>query len=56
MVKATVKYQSTSGTLTNTPLWVPQTVMLIGATVFLLQLLGTTFKTFQAIHTGEDVV
>jgi len=56
MVRSAVRYDSTSGTLTNTPLWIPQTVMLIGAAFFLLQLFGTTIKTFQAIQTGEEVV
>ena len=56
MVQATVRYQSTSGTLTNTPLWIPQTMMLVGAGVFLLQLIGTTLKTYLAIDSGEEVV
>ncbi|MFC1505069.1 TRAP transporter small permease subunit [Thermodesulfobacteriota bacterium] len=56
MVNATWRYNSTSGTLTNTPLWIPQTLMLIGAAGFLLQLLATTVKTFRAIGTGEEVV
>jgi TRAP-type C4-dicarboxylate transport system permease small subunit len=56
MVLAAARYNSTSGTLTNTPLWIPQTVMLIGAACFFLQLLATTLKTYQAIETGEEVV
>ena len=56
MVRAAIRYNSTSGTLTNTPLWIPQTVMLIGAACFLLQLLATTLRTYQAIETGEEVV
>ena len=56
MVQATVRYQSTSGTLTNTPLWIPQTMMLTGAAGFLLQLFGTTLRTFQAIGSEEEVV
>lgn len=56
MVRSTLKYQSTSGTLTNTPLWIPQAVMLIGAGVFLFQLLGITLKTYRAIRTGEEAV
>jgi len=56
MVSATIHYNSTSGTLTNTPLWIPQTLMLIGAACFFLQFVGTTVKTYQAIGTGEDVV
>jgi TRAP-type C4-dicarboxylate transport system permease small subunit len=56
MVRSAMRYNSTSGTLTNTPLWIPQTVMLIGAAFFLLQLIGMTIKTYQAIQTGEEVV
>jgi TRAP-type C4-dicarboxylate transport system permease small subunit len=56
MVQATVRYHSTSGTLTNTPLWIPQTMMLIGAAGFLLQLFGTTLRTFQAIGSEEEFV
>jgi len=56
MVLAAVRYNSTSGTLTNTPLWIPQTLMLIGAACFLLQLVATTIKTYWAIETGEEVV
>jgi TRAP-type C4-dicarboxylate transport system permease small subunit len=56
MVLSAHRYGSTSGTLTNTPLWIPQAVMLVGAAGFLLQLAGTTAKTFQAINTGKEVV
>jgi TRAP-type C4-dicarboxylate transport system permease small subunit len=56
MVSAAYRYDSTSGTLTNTPLWIPQTVMLIGAAGFLVQLAGTTLKTYQAIASGEEVI
>ena len=56
MVRATIRYDSTSGTLTNTPLWIPQTVMLIGAACFLLQLIATTIKTYEAIGSGEEVI
>lgn len=56
MVQATIRYDSTSGTLTNTPLWIPQTVMLIGAACFLLQLVATTIKTYEAIGSGEEVI
>jgi TRAP-type C4-dicarboxylate transport system permease small subunit len=56
MVKATFRYNSTSGTLTNTPLWIPQTIMLIGAACFFIQVAATTLKTYQAIRTGEEVV
>jgi TRAP-type C4-dicarboxylate transport system permease small subunit len=56
MVGATIRYNSTSGTLTQTPLWIPQTLMLIGAACFLVQLAGTTVKTYAAIATDEEVV
>jgi TRAP-type C4-dicarboxylate transport system permease small subunit len=56
MVQSAIRYNSTSGTLTNTPLWIPQVVMLIGAACFLLQLFATTLKTYEAIGTGEEVV
>lgn len=56
MVASAHHYGSTSGTLTNTPLWIPQAVMLAGATGFLLQLAGITLKTFRAIGTGEEAV
>lgn len=55
MVRSAYRYDSTSGTLTNTPLWIPQTIMLIGAACFFLQLVGSTARTFQAIGRGEDV-
>ncbi len=56
MVSATLRYNSTSGTLTNTPLWIPQAIMLIGAACFFIQLLATVFKTWQAITTKEEVL
>ena len=56
MVRSTIHYGSTSGTLSNTPLWIPQTLMLAGATGFLLQLAATTIKAFRAIGTEEEVV
>jgi len=56
MVRSTYRYQSTSGTLTNTPLWIPQTIMLIGAACFFIQLVGTVFKSWQAIKTKEEVL
>jgi TRAP-type C4-dicarboxylate transport system permease small subunit len=56
MVASTVRYQTTSGTLTNTPLWIPQTLMLIGAACFMIQFVGTTVKTYQAIGSAEEVI
>ncbi len=56
MVKSAIRYESTSGTLTNTPLWIPQAVMLVGAGCFFIQLAATTIKTWHAISTKEEVV
>jgi TRAP-type C4-dicarboxylate transport system permease small subunit len=56
MVRSAIRYHSTSGTLTSTPLWIPQTIMLFGAACFLLQLIGMTIKTYHAIQTGEEVL
>jgi TRAP-type C4-dicarboxylate transport system permease small subunit len=56
MVQATFRYDSTSGTLTNTPLWIPQAIMLFGAACFFLQLVAITFKTYAAIGSGEEVI
>ncbi len=56
MVASAYRYGSTSGTLTHTPLWIPMGLMLVGAAAFLIQFLGTTLKTFQAISTGEEVI
>jgi len=56
MVNSAYRYNSTSGTLTNTPLWIPQTIMLVGAAGFVLQLAATSLRTYQAIETGEEVV
>ena len=44
------------GTLTQTPLWIPQSLMLAGAACFLLQLLGITIQSYFAIQTGEEVL
>jgi len=56
MVESTVRYHSTSGTLTHTPLWIPQSLMLVGAACFLLQLLGITIQSCYAIESGEEVL
>ena len=56
MVQSAYRYDSTSGTLTNTPLWIPQVMMLAGAAGFFIQLAATTIKTWQAIRTREEVV
>lgn len=56
MVASTIRYHSTSGTLTHTPLWIPQSLMLAGAACFLLQLLAITIRSYFAIETGEEVL
>lgn len=56
MVRSSIRYGSTSGTLTNTPLWIPQMFMLVGAACFLLQLVATGMATWQAISTDEEVL
>jgi len=56
MVNSSFSYGSTSGTLTNTLLWIPQTVMLVGAACFFIQLLGMCIKTCYAITSEEEVV
>ena len=56
MVQSAIRYESTSGTLTNTPLWIPQTIMLVGAGCFFIQLFATSLKTLAAINTKEEVV
>lgn len=54
MTSAAYRYGSTSGTLTETPLWVPQAIMTLGAVIFLLQLAAMTVRAFWAIRSGED--
>ncbi len=56
MLQGAMRYGSTSGTLTNTPLWIPQLLMLIGAACFMLQLMATTVKVYQNIGSEEEVV
>ncbi len=56
MVRSSYRYHSTSGTLTNTLLWIPQAIMLVGAACFLLQLVATTIATFAAIRSQEKVL
>lgn len=56
MVRSSFRYHSTSGTLTNTPLWIPQLLMLIGAACFLLQLAATSVETFQAISSDKEAL
>ena len=55
MTLAAFRYGSTSGTLTHTPLWIPQGIMLLGATGFSFQLVAAAVKTFRSIQSGDDV-
>lgn len=56
LVQSSFRYNSTSGTLTHTPLWIPQAIMVVGASCFLLQLAGICIKTWYAIGSGEEVI
>ncbi|MDM8523068.1 TRAP transporter small permease [Desulfococcaceae bacterium HSG8] len=53
MMAATLRYNSTSGTLTATPLWIPQAVMLLGAVSFLLQLVAETLQAGREVVTSQ---
>jgi TRAP-type C4-dicarboxylate transport system permease small subunit len=44
MIFATYRYQTTSGTLTNTLLWIPQAIMYLGAVGFFLQLIASSIR------------
>jgi TRAP-type C4-dicarboxylate transport system permease small subunit len=44
MAASAWRYGSTSGTLTATPLWIPQGVVVLGAAVFTLQMAVETLK------------
>jgi TRAP-type C4-dicarboxylate transport system permease small subunit len=46
MTAATFRYQTTSGTLTGTLLWIPQAIMLIGVFAFFLQLVAVTLRAY----------
>ncbi len=46
MIAATYRYQTTSGTLTDTPLWIPQAVMFAGAVAFFSQLVAITIRAY----------
>lgn len=46
MIAGTMRYGSTSGTLTETPLWIPQTIMFVGAVALFFQLVALTIRTY----------
>lgn len=52
MIAATYRYQTTSGTLTDTPIWIPQAIMYAGAVAFFLQLLVITIRIYLKKETG----
>jgi len=47
MIASTYRYDTTSGTLTDTPIWIPQTVMFVGAVAFFLQLIALTIRAYK---------
>ncbi|NQU65306.1 MAG: TRAP transporter small permease [SAR324 cluster bacterium] len=47
MIAATYRYNTTSGTLTDTPIWIPQVIMFVGAVAFFLQLIALTIRAYQ---------
>ncbi len=47
MIAGTYRYETTSGTLTETPVWIPQTIMFIGAIAFFLQLIALTIRAYK---------
>ena len=49
MTASAFRYGSTSGTLTDTPLWIPQAVVVLGAAVFTLQMAAETLKLLPAV-------
>jgi len=57
MAASAFRYGSTSGTLTDTPLWIPQAVVVFGAAVFTLQMGLETLKLLPRIRSrlGESI-
>lgn len=49
MMFSSYRYGSTSGTLTETLLWIPQAFLVIGASAFTLQLLAEIIRAFQGL-------
>ncbi len=56
MCLAAWKYNSMSGTLTRTPLWIPMLLMLVGAVGFFLQLLAELAKAYRDINDPHAVI
>lgn len=51
MIESTYRYETTSGTLSNTPIWIPQSLMWIGCAGFFLQLVAHTLKNILDLQT-----
>jgi len=49
MTASTHHYGSTSGTLTATPLWIPQTIVVIGAVFFAVQMMAESLRAWQQL-------
>ena len=47
MIAGTFRYETTSGTLTNTPIWIPQALMFLGAVAFFLQVIASFSRALQ---------
>jgi TRAP-type C4-dicarboxylate transport system permease small subunit len=54
MMLSSYNYGSTSGTLTQTPLWIPQAFMVLGAFAFFLQLAVETVRAARNLCTGKS--
>ena len=56
MTASAHRYGSTSGTLTATPIWIPQAIVVIGAGFFALQMLAEALRAWQQFITppGAD--
>ncbi len=54
MTASAFRYESTSGTLTNTRLWIPQALMLMGAVAFSLQMLACFIRSIQQLTVNTD--
>ena len=51
MTASAHRYGSTSGTLTATPIWIPQAIVVIGAGFFALQMLAEALRAWQQFIT-----
>ena len=51
MTASAYRYGSTSGTLTATPIWIPQAIVVIGAVFFALQMAAESLRAWQQFIT-----